>query len=268
MRSRIRPLFGASPIRAIALIALVALALGACATRASAHRGDEALAIHGQAVKVHRGGTAGPTIIFEPGLNESYYSFRDIQDELSAEARTFSYDRAAFKSIKDREGVTSLRQVRYLHELLRKAGERGPFLIVAHSVGGYNARLFAAEYPKEVAGIVFIDCSSESQPWSPSIAGGELTAAQLRASASLVRQANAKDALRAIPIIVLVADYANEVFPELAYWQGYQAELAGRSGRSRLVTVKDSGHQVQDEHPEVVIAAARELLAEVRRNGK
>jgi pimeloyl-ACP methyl ester carboxylesterase len=44
-----------------------------------------------------------------------------------------------------------------LHTLLEKAGERGPFVLVGHSYGGWIVRLYASTYPHDVAGLVFIE---------------------------------------------------------------------------------------------------------------
>src|SRR5204862_4170540 len=47
-----------------------------------------------------------------------------------------------------------------LHTLLERAGVPGPYILVAHSSGGAYVRVFAAQYPDEVAGMVLLD----SQP--------------------------------------------------------------------------------------------------------
>jgi len=44
-----------------------------------------------------------------------------------------------------------------LHALLRASGERGPYVVVAHSMGGSIAKLYASEHPREVSGLVLID---------------------------------------------------------------------------------------------------------------
>jgi pimeloyl-ACP methyl ester carboxylesterase len=47
--------------------------------------------------------------------------------------------------------------------LLDAAGESPPYILVGHSFGGYNMRLFADRYLDEVAGIVLVDSSHEDQ---------------------------------------------------------------------------------------------------------
>jgi pimeloyl-ACP methyl ester carboxylesterase len=44
--------------------------------------------------------------------------------------------------------------------LLQNAGEVGPFVLVGHSLGGVHVRMFAAQYPEQVAGMVLVDTAS------------------------------------------------------------------------------------------------------------
>jgi pimeloyl-ACP methyl ester carboxylesterase len=48
-----------------------------------------------------------------------------------------------------------------MHSLLLDAKVTGPYLLVAHSWGGLIARVYAAEYPREVAGMVLVDPTHE-----------------------------------------------------------------------------------------------------------
>jgi pimeloyl-ACP methyl ester carboxylesterase len=48
-----------------------------------------------------------------------------------------------------------------LHNLLAASGEPGPYVIVAHSMGGLLARTYVRTYPKEVAGLILLDATSD-----------------------------------------------------------------------------------------------------------
>jgi pimeloyl-ACP methyl ester carboxylesterase len=48
-----------------------------------------------------------------------------------------------------------------LHDALSKLGERGPFVLVGHSYGGPVIRSFAANYSRDVAGVVLVDAAHE-----------------------------------------------------------------------------------------------------------
>ena len=48
-----------------------------------------------------------------------------------------------------------------LHTLLVNAAVPGPFILVAHSYGGFIVRWFAREYRDQVAGLVLVDTAEE-----------------------------------------------------------------------------------------------------------
>jgi pimeloyl-ACP methyl ester carboxylesterase len=50
-----------------------------------------------------------------------------------------------------------------LQELLQSAGVAPPYVIVGHSMGGYNVRLFTSMYPREIVGMVLVDASHPDQ---------------------------------------------------------------------------------------------------------
>jgi pimeloyl-ACP methyl ester carboxylesterase len=50
-----------------------------------------------------------------------------------------------------------------LHTALVKSGERGPWVMIGHSLGGPYIVAFTARYPAEVAGLVMVDCAHPDQ---------------------------------------------------------------------------------------------------------
>jgi pimeloyl-ACP methyl ester carboxylesterase len=49
--------------------------------------------------------------------------------------------------------------VHELHTLLTNTGIAGPYVLVGHSFGGLYTRVYANQYPDEVAGMVLVDAS-------------------------------------------------------------------------------------------------------------
>lgn len=109
------------------------------------------------------------TVILESGLGavSTYWSL--VQPELvnrtgfSAD-RVCSYDRAGYGwSQRGEMPRTSAQIATELYDLLISANLSGPFVLVGHSFGGMNVRLFAAKYPRLVSGLVLVDASHEFQ---------------------------------------------------------------------------------------------------------
>jgi pimeloyl-ACP methyl ester carboxylesterase len=81
-----------------------------------------------------------------------------VQPEVAKFARVCSYDRAGYGwSESGPKPRTSLQIAKELRALLDACGEKGPFVMVGHSFGGYNVRVFTAMYPNDVVGVVLVD---------------------------------------------------------------------------------------------------------------
>lgn len=106
----------------------------------------------------------GPTVILEAGTGCSSTDWALVQPEIAKFAKVCSYDRAGYgwseSSPKER---TSRNIVEELHTLLNNAQVPKPYIIVGHSFGGLNARLYASMYPDEVAGVILVDSGHEDQ---------------------------------------------------------------------------------------------------------
>ena len=130
--------------------------------------------------------TGRPTIVLESGYHDSSdpWSLTDAQapargpstfERLSQENRVCAYDRpGTFRyteplALTDRSTPvpmprTAGQVVDDLHALLTAAAVPGPYLLVAHSLGGLFARLYTQRYPADVVGVVFVDAFPLEMP--------------------------------------------------------------------------------------------------------
>lgn len=109
-------------------------------------------------------GTGTPTVVMDAGLGDSYLTWQSIQPAVAQSTRVCSYDRAGLGySDPGPEPRDSRRIVAELHALLRQARLPPPYVLVGHSFGGFNTRLFAYTWPDEVAALVLVDVSHEDQ---------------------------------------------------------------------------------------------------------
>src|SRR5918998_3302553 len=124
-------------------------------------------------------GKGRPTVVFVAGAGdraETWSTTKDPSEQAVLPAiaetnRVCAYDRpgtilATGEGIDDFEPSrstpvhqpTTLQDgVDDLHALLGASGERGPYVVVGHSLGGAIAKLYASEYPEDVSGLVLID---------------------------------------------------------------------------------------------------------------
>jgi len=100
----------------------------------------------------------GPTVILENGLTAISSLWFRVQSELEQEVHVCTYDRAGIGwsdlTSRPRDPASVARE---LHVLLANAHVGGPYVLAGHSIGAIYAEAFQALYPKEVAGIAFIE---------------------------------------------------------------------------------------------------------------
>ena len=229
-------------------------------------------------------GRGQPVVVLEAGHTEASDTWEQVQARVASLTRVCSYDRAGRgRSTPAPGGPRSGNDVvQDLRAMLHAAQERGPYLLVGHSLGGAFIRLYAASFPHDVAGLVLVDAVHERE----FAALDELLTPAQRAAGAGMRplsperldiEAVFKElaALRqrfSVPLIVVARGQplANDEMPpdwtveqqrrreELR--QALQAELATLSPAGELVVAERSGHFVQHDQPEVVAAAIRKLV--------
>jgi pimeloyl-ACP methyl ester carboxylesterase len=112
-------------------------------------------------------GRGRPAVVFEAGLAGCHAHWTLVQQGVSRFTTACSYDRAGSGwSDAGPPPRTADRIAGELHALLANAGIDPPRLMVAHSFGALSARLYAAMFSSEVAGLLLVD-PLELSEWMP-----------------------------------------------------------------------------------------------------
>ena len=195
-----------------------------------------------------------------------------------------------------RDGVSDL------HALLKASGERGPYVVVGHSLGGAIAKLYASEYPRDVSGLVLIDylpyqarnalTDEQWEFWKDPLLGAPSEAAlalypafEQNANQRNFQQDRRSKPLKPMPFVVFSADEPYDLVPyvengtlpltvEEAKKFGKKlfeavvearADLVSQVPGARHITNTNSGHYIHQEHPRLVTHWVREVVEAARK---
>lgn len=152
-------------IAALALLPIMSASYEAIASASDArnHRAPgQLIDVGGYRLHLNCTGEGAPTVILDAGLGGSSLDWVLVQPEMSRTTRTCSYDRAGMGWSDTGQGRRSPEHIAdELAVLLDRADIDGPYVLVAHSLAGKNARLFAMRHREDVVGMVLIDARHE-----------------------------------------------------------------------------------------------------------
>lgn len=119
--------------------------------------------VGGYRLHIHCTGEGEPAVVFLYGGGAYSVDFSLVQPKAAKFTSACSYDRAGDAWSDIGPSPRTMRQNAHeLHSLLSGAEIKGPYVLVGHSYGGILARVYARDYPEEVAGMVLVDSTHES----------------------------------------------------------------------------------------------------------
>jgi pimeloyl-ACP methyl ester carboxylesterase len=256
--------------------------------------------VNGRSLNLEPAGSGSPTVVLDAGLNATADAWSLVQPAVATFTRVCSYDRAG-SGRSDRAAAprTCLDLAEDLHLLLIEAREVGPYVLVGHSFGGLIARIFAHQYPDDVAGMVLIDTPHPDYPRRaleilpppapdehPEIAESRAFFRQVIEGSddpiaepagvgwtTCLAQVRVARSFGNLPLTVISAGKPGEYPP------GYPSDVAARvdtlvratqrdlaclSNRSRHHIADQSGHDVPRDQPDLVVEAIRAMVEDIR----
>jgi pimeloyl-ACP methyl ester carboxylesterase len=272
--------------RPLFLAAIVFVCCAAARTETPA--ANDRIAVGAYQVQVAEQGSGRYTVIFESGFGTGLGAWRKVAPEVAKTARTVVYSRAGHGTSDPRpEPRTILESSAELDQLVASAGLKPPFILVGHSYGGLLARAFAARHPDWVAGMVLVDPADER--FNPALRKldarraldddkqfAAMVPAKFQPELKLLQPVLDAGSLPApldaklpdVPVVVLTS--VQQAEKPMFFLESVEAVAIKRdlhadflrqfSEGSQVLTLK-SGHNIQLEEPELVIAAVNRVIA-------
>ncbi len=141
--------------------------------------------VNGHMMHIYCTGEGEPTVVLQAGgLADSLWWYR-VQNQLAEHNRVCAFDRPGMgwsePTSDPRDAITLTDE---LHTLLQEAGVNAPYVMAGHSWGAVLTRIYAAQNPQEVEGIVLVDSAilipkhfadeTEFDAWKSTFAGQDV----------------------------------------------------------------------------------------------
>ena len=246
----------------------------------------------GRRVEIVRMGKGTPTLVLEGGAGDSAGQWNSIIADLAKLTRVVAYSRSGHGASSAATAPGSPHaSVAELHALLRSLGEKAPVVLAGGSWGGLLARLYASTYPDEVAGLVLVDGSHEAQfvRWgalnpafkiidtvramAPRMTPAtRADFAQMLAVMESGRVSGMKPLPAALPLAVITAlkpcpperEFTCRDPRALAIWRELHDEWFARSTNGIHIVSAQTGHEVINDRPQLILQAVKFVLDQAR----
>lgn len=233
-------------------------------------------------------GSGAPTIVLLNGAGVTLDGWRALYPAIEKAGTVFGWNRFGVKGSDDpRLAQTGAVVVASLREVLAYAGLQPPYVLVAHSLGGLYANLFARVYPAEVAAVLFLEATHPRDQERLRQHEPQLTSAlsrvfslpqwifranvraEIECAAHTADEIAAAGPFPAIPVAVVTGGKNPPKWlmsPAMLHARRErQWELARLSPRGEQVIAARSGHFPQVTEPQLVLQVLQRLIARASR---
>ncbi len=221
-------------------------------------------------------GEGETTVILDAGLGGTFEDWATIQPEVAYFSKVFSYSRAGTgKSEKAPTPRTCKDIIEDLRCFLSAANLKPPYILVAHSWSGINARWYANQYPDEIAGMILVDAVHEDKYEQFAKVLPEEKASRMWLSVkdpskndenidriASIEQVRRKQNTFDFPLIVLTRAAGSDGLSKIE--TDLQAEFLKLSTKSKQYFSKQADHFIQNSEPELVIESIRQIVEAVK----
>jgi pimeloyl-ACP methyl ester carboxylesterase len=269
----------------IAPLLLMTLSVAALPLPAAQYTGSISVDAGGHSLHMLVEGQGSPTVILESGIGQGADAWSKVLPEVARLTRTVAYDRAGLGESEPGPKPRTAQQIAVeLRTALKNAYVSPPYVLVGHSGSGFNIRVFASMYPREVVGMLFIDPiqeglddwlkSNRPEAWKEmqeQIArSAEGVRDEAAASEASMKQVQAARRLKGVPVILLTGGRTGDFrTPELLQaWQSLHKEWLKQVPSGKHILAEKSGHDIHQEEPELVINAIKEIVESARQKAQ
>lgn len=228
-------------------------------------------------------GEGRPAVLLFSGAGVALAGWSPLYPAIESLATVFGWNRFGLQGSDEppprQSGTVVLGSLR---ELLGYAGVEPPYVLVAHSLGGLYANLYARLHPKEVAGVLFLEATHpqdhellhkheeqlvqalEKVTALPQLLFRANVAAELACVDETAREVAAAGEFPDVPVRVVTGGLTPRGWMlspgAVAEKRMHQQELARLSPRGEQVIAHKSGHFPQLSEPGLVLDVLRNLL--------
>ena len=243
---------------------------------------DVGVSVNDDGTPIVRVGTQTPAVVLQAGFQDGKKTWNKLVPDLSHRSMIVAMDRPGHggnpATDAPRDPCTIAGEQR---KMLQATGIQPPYVLVGHSLGGLYQYVYAKLYPDEVVGLVLLDPThprhwEEMQREFPQGAGmikvmrfalfSSVDKSEFDAQTKCLDTLNMAQPLSVPSRLLVSGRFRPEergIYEKML--KTLRKDWLRLLGAKQMQVVWDSGHYIQKDSPEEVLAAVQQLIAETVR---